>query len=145
MKKIFISYLMIGFILLSPVVIGQGDTDCQFDSFMDGCIASNSGGFSLLKINKIGVPGGETTDVELSTVLSGKTKYLLTACTGGPNMIVTLYDRNHKKIISTYNAKKNKYYPSVVYKCKAAGKYYLKYEFEKGSAGCGIGVMGFKR
>jgi len=145
MKKVIISYLVGGFILVFTVAFSQGNSDCDFDNFMDGCIAANTGGHRLLKMNKISVPGGEDTFVELSIIMSGKTTYLLTACTEGPKMTVTLYDQKRKQIISSYNERKEKYYPSVEYKCKAAGRYYLKYEFEQGSAGCGIGIVGFKR
>jgi len=135
---------MVGFMILSATLFAQGDFDCDDEDFLDEC-ASEITGYKFLKANKISVSGGDNATVELSNVFSKGSTYILTACKGGTNMIVTLYDRKHKKIMSSYNKGKKKYYPSISYKCKATGVYYLKYEFEKGAAGCGVGIVGFKK
>ncbi|MFM7022195.1 MAG: hypothetical protein ACKOXB_04395 [Flavobacteriales bacterium] len=119
--------------------------DCDDEAFLDEC-AAQIAGYKFLKANKISITGSKSgQSVELSSVFSNGSIYTLTACGGGTNMIVTLYDRNRKMIMSNYNKNTKKFYPSINYKCTATGVYYFKYEFEGGGAGCGVGIIGFKQ
>jgi hypothetical protein len=130
------------FILLLPSF--SSAPDCDDDDFLDNCAAEISG-YKFLKAHKVSVSGSDAgKSVELSSVLSAGSTYILTACSGS-NMTVTLYDRNKKLIMSNYDKAKKKYYPTIKYSCKATGVYYLKYEFENGGSGCGVGIIGFTK
>lgn len=138
-------YILIftGIMLLSSSV--PQEVDCDDEDFLDEC-AEQIDGYKFLKANKVSITGaGEGQSVELSSVFSTGSTYILTACSGGPGMMVTLYDRKRKKIMTNYNSSKKSYYPSITYKCNATGVYYIKYEFDKGGAGCGVGILGFKK
>lgn len=133
--------MIVGIILLSSTSLANGD--CDDVDFLDDC-ATQIQGYKYLKANKVNVE--ETgKSVELSSVFSTGSTYILTACSGGPGMMVTLYDRTKKKIMNNYNSAKKSYYPSITYKCNATGVYYIKYEFENGAAGCGVGIIGFTK
>lgn len=140
-----INFLLVFAVVCLPTSFRLQEADCDDEDFLDEC-AEQIAGFKFMKANKVSISGSDSgASVELSSVFSKGTSYVLTACSGGPNMIVTLYDRRRKKIMSNYNRGKKKYYPSIKYNCKATGVYYLKYEFEKGGAGCGVGIVGFKK
>ena len=134
------SLALIGFVLFTAQTV-----DCDDENFLDNC-ASQIAGYKFLKANKVSISGGKSsTSVELSSVFSTGSTYILTATGGNGNMIVTLFDRNRKMIMSNYNKSNKKFYPSITYKCTATGVYYFKYEFENGGAGCGVGIIGFKQ
>lgn len=137
--KTFLLSLLTFFIFTSQTV------DCDDEDFLDEC-AMQIAGYKFLKANKVSISGSTSgQSVELSSVFSTGSTYVLTACGGGTNMKVTLYDRNRKLIMSNYNKSTKKFYPSVSYKCSATGVYYFKYEFEGGGEGCGVGIIGFKQ
>jgi len=134
------SLALLGFVLFTAQTV-----DCDDETFLDNC-AAQIAGYKFLKANKVSISGGKSsTSVELSSVFSTGSTYILTATGGNGNMIVTLYDRNRKMIISNYNKSTKKFYPSITYKCTATGVYYFKYEFENGGTGCGVGIIGFKQ
>ena len=136
------SYLILSFLMLYSITYAQDDFECVEEP-VENCTSEISG-YKLLKANKISISGGKSTTMELRSVLSKGSTYILTSCAGATNMVVTLYDRKHKKIRSNYRKSKNKYYQSITYKCKATSIYYLKYEFENGAAGCGLSIIGIK-
>jgi hypothetical protein len=139
------AYFKIVVLSLCSFFLFTAQVDCDDDNFLDNC-ASQIAGYKFLKANKVSISGGKSGQaVELSSVFSNGSTYILTACGGGTNMIVTLYDRNRKLIMSNYNKSTKKFYPSINYKCTATGVYYFKYEFEGGGAGCGVGIIGFKQ
>ncbi|MEY5041000.1 MAG: hypothetical protein RLZZ414_539 [Bacteroidota bacterium] len=143
MKK----YLYISIIVFPLVFFGLTSyvsSDCEDEEFLDNC-ASEITGYKFLKANRISIKGSKSGQtVELSNVFSKGSTYILTACTGGAEkMIVTLYDRNRKLIMSNYDPKSKKFFNKITYNCAATGVYYFKYEFEGGGAGCGVGIIGF--
>lgn len=134
--------IIVGIFLLSSTSFASGD--CDDVEFLDDC-AGQIQGYKYLKANKVNISGDGSGSVELSSVFSTGSTYILTACSGGPGMMVTLYDRTKKKIMNNYNSAKKSYYPSITYKCNATGVYYIKYEFDNGAAGCGVGIIGFTK
>ena len=133
--------MIVGIILLSSA--SNTNVDCDDVDFLDDCAAQIQG-YKYLKANKVNITE-EGNSVELSSVFSTGSTYILTACSGGPGMMVTLYDRTKKKIMNNFNSAKKTYYPSITYKCNATGVYYIKYEFENGGVGCGVGIVGFTK
>jgi hypothetical protein len=138
-------FLISGMLLLFSTALSAQAVDCDDEAFLDDC-AGQIAGYKFLKANKVSITGGKSGQaVELSSVFSNGSTYTLTACGGGQSMIVTLYDRNRKLIMTNFNKQNRKFYPSINYKCTATGVYYFKYEFESGGAGCGVGIIGFKQ
>ena len=143
MKK-YLYILIIVFPIVFFGLTSYVSSDCEDEEFLDNC-ASEITGYKFLKANRISIKGSKSGQtVELSNVFSKGSTYILTACTGGAEkMIVTLYDRNRKLIMSNYDTKSKKFFNKITYNCAATGVYYFKYEFEGGGAGCGVGIIGF--
>ena len=113
MKK----YLYISIIVFPLVFFGLTSyvsSDCEDEEFLDNC-ASEITGYKFLKANRISIKGSKSGQtVELSNVFSKGSTYILTACTGGAEkMIVTLYDRNRKLIMSNYDTKSKKFFNKI--------------------------------
>lgn len=137
-RRFYISFLA------TVLLIGTGFTagnKCESEDFLDECSAVIRG-FRFLKAHKISV-AKPSEEVEYKSVFSKGSTYILTACNGGGGeMVVTLYDRNKKKIMSNYV--QGKHYPAITYNCAATGVYYLKYSFQD-NGNCGVGLIGFKK
>lgn len=133
--------------LLSFSAIGFGQ--CTSDDFLDKCAAS-LGTFTFIKSFNVEIDkskGGEKK-VEYSYVFSKGSNYMLIVCDQnikGKRMIVNLYDRNHKLIVSSYNKQTKKFYPSISYPCAATGVYYMESVFESDEGGCGVNILGFSK
>lgn len=146
--KIFFQYILLLAFVTSLSASAPIGNDCDDEDFLDDC-AELIDGYKFLKANKVNITGaGDNREVEISSVFSTGSVYILTACSGSlAGMKITLYDRKKKRIMTNYDANraKNAYYPSITFKCNATGVYYLKYEFEGGRSGCGVGIIGFKK
>ena len=119
----------------------SGFSQCDDEGFLDKC----SGELKDFTFVKSFESSGKQ---EFSYVFSKDHNYLLTVCdqvTGGGRMVVSLYDRNHKLILTSYNKATKKYYPSVGYKCTATGVYYIETSFDENAKGCGVSILGFKK
>ncbi len=127
---------------------------CDDEAFLDNC-AQRLDDFTFLKAYKLTEKeikdGKKTKGVEYSYVFSKETMYKLTVCDNKESdskMIVNLYDRNRKLIASNYDRKTKRSYPSIGYKCKATGVYYLTYNFKGADDswdGCGVSILGFNK
>lgn len=143
MKKL--SVLLLAVCLMASVSI-SAQAQCDSDKFMGNCQAKLSDGFTFLKnytMNKT-----KEGKIEHSYVFSKDTTYLLSLCAPSDspdNMYVTLYDSNHKEIMSSYDTKANKFMPVVGYRCSATGIYYLAFSFKDQAQDCGGSILAFKR
>lgn len=144
------------FVLILILSVTFQSFDCDSEEFVDDC-AAQIAGYKFLKANKVSLSTGGRSrsrsskggaSVMIKQVFSKGTSYKITACSGSDKSLhVTLMDRTgRKQLISNYSKKKNKYYPSITYNCKATGVYYLNYKFEdEEPQGCGISIIGFKK
>lgn len=144
MKKLNLT-LLIAFLLLSRIGFGQ----CTGDDFLDKCAAS-LGTFTFIKSFNVDInkSKGAEGKVEYSYVFSKGSNYMLIVCDqniSGKRMILNLYDRNHKLIVSSYNKQTKKFYPSISYPCSATGVYYMESVFENDAGGCGVNILGFSK
>lgn len=129
--------------LTSPLL-----AQCDNEDFLDDC-ADLLGDYRFVKsynseFSKSGKDGGE---MEFSYVFSKGTNYVITICNNGDEnpMVLELYDRNRKKISSSYNSKTKKHYSKVGYACTATGVYYLKTKSTSSKGSCGVCIIGFKK
>ena len=119
----------------------SGFSQCDDENFLDKC-SGELNGFTFVKSFE------SSGKQEFSYVFSKDHNYILTVCdqvTGGGRMIVSLYDRSHKLLLSSYNKPGKKYYPSVSFKCTATGVYYIETSFDENAKGCGVSILGFKK
>lgn len=85
---------------------------------------------------------------EYSYVMSKDTKYRLVVCDGdGTNtrMIVNVYDRDKKLIISNFTRRNKVFSEKLDFDCKATGVYYVESFFENENKGCGLNILGYKK
>ena len=147
------------FILILTLSVAFQSFDCDSEEFVDDC-AAQIAGYKFLKANKVSLSSGGRggsrsrsskgggAEVMIKQVFSKGTIYKITACSGSDKSLhVSLMDRSgRKQLISNYSKKKNKYYPSITYSCKATGVYYLNYKFEDNEPeGCEISIIGFTK
>lgn len=130
-------------LLFAGSVYGQCDTDL----FLDQC-ASGLGTYNYIKSFSVDVSPRKKVSPEYSYVFSKGSTYMLIVCdqnAAGGKMIVSLYDRGHNLIASTYDEKANKYYSDLLYACEATGVYYIRATFEGTKGGCGMCILGFDK
>ncbi|MFW5644371.1 MAG: hypothetical protein ACOCZL_00525 [Bacteroidota bacterium] len=132
-------------IILAFLIPGNLFAQCDSDTFLDNC-ASGLETFTFIKAFNTQM---KKTDVkEFSYVFSKGSTYMIIGCDQqieGERLIVNLYDRNRKLIVSNYNKKTGKYYPDIIYPCSATGVYYIEVTFEGAKGGCGVTILGFKK
>lgn len=136
-----------GIILFLAVVVNSAFTfgQCDSDEFLDNC-ASSLETYTFIKAFNVNVKKADK--VEYSYVFSKGSNYMIIVCdqnSPGNRMIVNLYDRNHKLIVSSFNRKTKTYYPNLIYPCSATGVYYMDASFENSKGGCGVIILGFKK
>lgn len=116
---------------------------CDSEAFFDKC--DSLGDFKFVTANKVKIDQTQQDKVEYPQLLSNENTYIMSVCHEGPgNMMVELYDRSHKLIMSNYDKSQRKYLPSINYTCSATGIYYLAYSFVGADINCGIGIIGVK-
>jgi hypothetical protein len=143
MKKMkILRFLILLSVLMFP---GYIYAQCDSDAFLDKC-ASRLETFTFVKAFNTSLKKAEKT--EYSYVFSKGSNYMIIVGDldiAGERMIINLYDRNHKLIASSFNAKTKSYYPDLVYPCSATGVYYMEVTFEGAKGGCGVCILGFKK
>ena len=133
---------LLAFVVLSAFNMSA---QCSSESFMDKC-SSALDEFNYIK--SYDFDNKKSSKGEYSYVFSKGSMYRIIICDEnieGNRLIVTLYDRNHKKIVSNYDKRSKKYYPSLTYPCSATGVYYVEYEFEGSKARCAVNILGFSK
>lgn len=135
--------IVLGILLFPRVTLGQ----CSTDVFLDQC-ASGLGTYNYIKSFTVDVRSRKRNNQGNSYVFSKGSTYMLIACDEnvvGGKMIMSLFDRNHNLISSTYDETNNKFYTNLVYPCSATGVYYIKVTFYKAKKGCGLCIIGFNK
>ena len=132
-----ITGLLVG-VLLSQYSYAQ----CNTDDFLDDC-ASQLDTYTFIKAFNTALKPGAGSKQEMSYVFSKGSEYILVSCdqnNKGGKMIVSLFDRTHKLVASTYSAQMKRHFP-----CMATGVYYIEFKFEADKGGCGVGILGFSK
>jgi hypothetical protein len=129
-------------ILIPAWLNGQCDTD----AFLDKC-ASNLGSFNYIKSFTVQANPRKKERSESKFIFSKGSSYLMIPCQSDPEskMVITLYDKDHNLIASSYDETTKKQYPVLKYPCSSAGVYYIKATFKGKRNGCGICIVGFSR
>lgn len=119
--------------------------DCGSDAFLDK-YAPALGDFTFIKAFNVETKKSDEKN-EISYVFSKGSNYRIVICdqnSDGNKMVVNLYDRNKKLIVSNYLKRSKKFFPTINYTCVATGVYYVESYFENGKSGCGVNILGFK-
>lgn len=136
--------------LLAPAIIAMfipvtSAGQCNSDEFLDKC-ASTLGDYNYIKTFTASPNQRKKTNSENIYVFSKGSVYKMIACLENPlagKMIISLYDRNHNLIASSYDQASKKYFSELQYPCSATGVYYIKTSFEGAKSGCSMCILGF--
>jgi hypothetical protein len=126
---------------------GSAVAQCDSDEFLDRC-APSLGTYNYIKSFSLTAGSKKKSSGEFSYVFSKGSTYLLVLCEDElkeGKLVVSLYDRNHNLIASTFNETTGKYYPNLVYPCLSTGVYYIKASFKDARKGCGMCILGFNK
>jgi hypothetical protein len=141
-KKLLL--LLLVCVTLFPLIsAGQ----CDSDAFLDKC-ATNLGSFNYIKSFSLNTRPKKKAYSEFSYVFSKGSSYMLIVCNENSDegeMLINLYDREHKLIACTYYEKTKKHFPNLVYSCSATGVYYIKASIEGTKKCCGMFILGFNK
>ena len=119
---------------------------CESDAFLDKC-ATNLGSFNYIKSFTLNARPRKKANCEVSYVFSKGSTYMLILCNEnvvGGEMVINLYDREHKLIASTYDQKNEKHFSNILYSCSATGVYYIQASLKDAKGGCGMFILGFR-
>ncbi|HEX2920457.1 MAG TPA: hypothetical protein VHO50_04745 [Bacteroidales bacterium] len=116
---------------------------CESNELKDECV-SNLGTYNYLRTFNTAKKKAVTENVY---VFSKGSTYKLIACPGQPGnkMIISLYDRDHKLIATSYNEASDKHYSELQYPCPATGVYYINTSIPGIKNGCGMCILGFSK
>lgn len=142
MKKYTLSLSIVAFL----GSLNHANAQCSSDAFLDNCSSALEEFTFIKSFNYENPKGGKKN--EYSYVFSKGSMYRVVVCDeniADNKMIISLYDRNHKLIASSFDKKSKKHYPSLNYPCSATGVYYIEYTFQGDKAKCGINILGFSK
>lgn len=142
---------LVGFTLVSlgalmfisnPVV-----AQCDVDDFVDGCAANLGEEYSYLRTFEAEEIEGSTDYPYTGAFLFRKgINYVFAMCEGqgeGSQMVVKLYNRNRKLVVSTHDEESGKYYDKMIFKCSATGIFFVQALMPLAGDNCGIAMLGF--
>ena len=146
-RKIEFSHtvFLLFFFVLTTVNTLNTNAQCVSESFMNSCSAALDE-FNFIKSYEL---ENKKEDVkEYSYVFSKGSVYRIIICDEnkeGSRLIITLFDRNKKKIASNYDTQSKKYFSTIIYPCSATGIYFVKYEYESKKSKCAVNILGFSK
>lgn len=135
--------LVLSTFLFPKSLFGQ----CESDILLDKC-ASDLGTYNYIRSYKVNAYSRRKADSEFSYVFSKGSTYIMLPCTENSDygkMVISIYDRDHKLLASTYDENTRKYYSDLQYPCSVTGLYYIKATFKDTKRGYGTCILGFNR
>lgn len=144
MKKYLIALLL----LLTGGVLIYGQTT---DKLVSSCMSNAGANAKYLKDFRIQL-GKASSSGELrykaQMSLWKNTKYKFSLCNADDSqgkLILTIKDDANKVVLTSYDQKTKKIYPSIEFICNKSGIYQLGYDFLNGEPGSGVGVVSLIR
>jgi hypothetical protein len=135
--------LVLSAFLFPGSIFGQ----CENDLLLDKC-ASNLGTYNYIRSYEVKDYPRRKANSEFSYVFSKGSTYIMLPCTENSTsgkMIISIYDRDHKLLASTYDENIQKYYADLQYPCSVTGLYYIRATFKDTKRGYGTCILGFNR
>lgn len=121
------------------------------DPLVSACVMNVAEGAKYLKDFRIQLGKGTSTGelrYKAQMSLWKNTKYRFTMCNDESSkgqLIITIKDESNRVVVSSYDTKTGKVYPSVDFICNRSGIYQLSYDFYDGEPGLGVGVVSMIR
>jgi hypothetical protein len=140
MKKHFFTLLLL---LIVPLLLsGQSS-----DPLITKCALNSGEGTTYLKDFRVQLPKGTAqTELRQKQVfpLSKNMKYRFTLCNADNSkgeLIMKIKDSEGKFILSSFDSKSGKIYPSVDFTCNKTGTYQIYFDFRDFQPGLGVGIV----
>jgi hypothetical protein len=140
MKKCFI---ILSLLLLAPVLLsGQSS-----DPLVTKCAMNSGPNTTYLKDFRVQLgKGAVQTELRQKQVfpLSKNMKYRFTLCNSDNSkgqLIMRIKDNEGKLILSSFDSKSGKLFPSVDFTCNKTGTYQLFFDFRDFQQGLGVGIV----
>jgi hypothetical protein len=140
-KHILLSLLIT--LLLPLYLAGQSEND----RLLDKC-ASNLGTFNYIRSFDVNTNHRKKTSSEFSYVFSEGSTYIMLPCTENlttGKMVISLFDRDHLLLGSTYDENTKKYSPDLQFTCSVTGVYYIRATITETKKAVGSCILGFNR
>lgn len=140
MKKIV---WILSLLILVPMFIAGQTTD----SFVSKCAMNTGPNTTYLKDFRIQLgKGGVQPELRNKQIfpLSKNMKYRFTLCNAENStgqLIMKIKDDQGKLILSSYDSKSGKAYPSVDFQCNKSGTYQISFDFVDYQQGLGVGIV----
>jgi len=137
-------FLLFFFVLITVKPLNTS-AQCISEVFIDKCSAALEG-FNYIKSYEL--ENKKEDKKEYSYVFSKGSTYRIIICDeniDGSRLIITLYDRNRKKIVSNYDVISKKHFSSITYSCSATGIYFVEYKYESRKSKCAINILGYTK
>ncbi len=144
MKKI----LFILIIACSTCLFARAQTQ---DPLVASCVMNIGEGAKYLKDFKVQLgKGTDSEDLRYKAQMSlwKNTKYRFTMCNDANSqgqLVITIKNENNDVVLSSYDEKSGKIYPSIDFICNRSGIYQICYDFYQAEAGLGVGVVSMIR
>lgn len=144
MKKIILTFVF----LLTIICLSYGQTS---ESFVSNCVINAGSNAKYLKDFRIQLgKAAVKSDLRYKANMSlwKNTKYRFTMCNTEDSqgqLILSIKDAANKVILSSFDQKTGKIYPSIDFVCNKSGIYQLNYDFVNGQKGSGVGVVSMVR
>jgi len=119
---------------------------CNTTELSKNCIDNIKEGFIFIKNFAVDGQGGQLEKLEYSYIFAKDTQYFLNLVNSegsSEGIIVTISDSRRREI--TRNYINGKFFPAIVFDCKATGIYYLTYTFEGSGSNCASSALAFKK
>ncbi len=143
MKKV-INILVILF--YTTTLHSEAFAQCNPSEYSQQCISKIQDGFIFVKSFNVDGQDGAKEKVQYSYVMTRDTQYFMNICTAeedGDGIIITIYDSKRNPVSTNYA--NGKFFPALIFECKATGIYYITYTFQESKHFCGGSVLAFKK
>ena len=143
----FMRLKILSFVLVSVCTASLVKGQCNFDQQEQNCKDHFAGsGGKYLKSYTIDFSQSQNLkSIVQKYIFSKGSSYFMSLCSDD-GMYVTMYDKAHKMVATSYDPRTKKHYPAMSFKCTSTGMYYFHFSFVGNKKdGCGVAVMGYDR
>lgn len=119
---------------------------CNTTDLSKNCIDTIKEGFIFIKNFPVDGQEGQVKKLEYSYIFAKDTQYFLNLVSSegsSDGIIISISDSRRREITSNYL--NGKYFPAIVFDCKATGIYYLTYTFDGAGSNCASSALAFKK
>lgn len=136
-----------GGIFISMLLLWHGAVaQCKNDELVATCEGKIASGFNFLKSYSLEKNKGLEGRLEYPYIFSKDTQYSIEVCGPEGQIEIAILDSKRKELFNSTDRKTGKSASKAIFKCASTDVYYIVFHMKgEGEAGCGAGVLSFKR